>query len=451
MLGSGAAFAEPPPAAAARASSSAKAAGAESPAWLRARSESYLRLFQRAPLPGGSGALVETRTLAPIHEFISVGAYQVSAPWGGGALDAEVSAWGAVVWGEEPPRRLDADLTTAFVHQRLGPGYVRLGRQMLSSAAAQLVRFDGARAGAALTPALAVDVYAGFTVLPRWNERLGYQHLGAAREALAREPRELDGLDRAGSWLAGGRLALASEGLGSAALSLHEERQSDDLARRNLGLEAKLDVSSDWSVASSSTLTADGLDLVDARLWLDVTPSASWSLTGEYLRADPSLYLSRQSVLSVFGTSRFDELGGTAEWRPLRRVALSGSAFAQVTAGETGMRSQARVVATPDRAERVRLQLVHARLLAADNGYHSLRASLAWTLSARLVGRADAFVYRYDEPIKGARRSLVQVANLTYRAGPRTQVLCGVSHVQSPYARSDFQGIVRLTHELEAR
>jgi hypothetical protein len=424
-------------------------AGPGERAHVEARSETYLRVFQRALLPGPNGAIVDTHTQAPIHEYLSLRAARVDPPWQAGSVDAEVSVWGAWVWGEEPARRFDGDITTAFVQQRLGPAYLRLGRQSMSSAAAQYVRFDGARAGATLLPELGLDVYAGWTVLPRWDSRPGYQHLGAARDGLVRDAEATADVARGGWFVSGGRVHLDGPRV-AAGVSFHDERQQDELARRNVGLDLKYRPTEALSLSANSTVATDGWQLVDARAWVDLVPDPAWLIAAEYLHADPSLLLSRQSVLSVFGTSAFDEWGGALTFRPLRHLTVSGSAYAQLTDGEgLGMRSLARASTVLDAAERWRLQVAHTRLLAVQNGYHSLRTALGYVISSRLSCSADAYIYRYDEPILGRQHSLVQAANLSYRGPSAFSVLWGVSLVQSPYAQADLQSLVRVSHAIE--
>lgn len=419
--------------------------------WVQAHSETYLRLFQRALLPGPNGSLIETRTQAPLHEYLSVRAAGIAPPWGLGSVDAEVSAWGTWVFGEEPARRLDGDITTAFVQQRLGPGSLRLGRQNLSSAAAQYVRFDGARARVDITPELGVDMYAGWTVLPRWDARLGYQHLGSAADSLVRDPDALDPLDRSGSSVAGGRVHLDTASGIRGGLSFHDQREAHELGRRNLGLDLQLSPFPDWSVAANSTLDTDSWQLADARVWVDVFPSPKWSVAAEYLRTQPALFLSRQSVLSVFGTSAFDEWGSAITYRPFRHVSLSGSAYAQLTEEDLGMRSEAKLRATLDEGERVRLQVGHTRLLGVANGYHALRTSVGYTLSAQLQSSAEVYFYLYDELIESSRYSLVQAANISFRPDAAWSLLWGVSLAQTPYAQADLQSLLRLTHDLDNR
>ena len=193
-------------------------------------SETYLRLFRRAPLPGPGGAVVATTFSAPLYEYASLRVADIDVPWQQDSIDVELAAWGNVAMGESgDSRRVDGDITAASVRHRFGPAHVRLGRQFFAGGAARLSRFDGAAVGVRLPFGMGADGYGGFTVLPRWNDRPGYHLLGSAADSLIRtpaasapdaefapEPR------RADHWLAGGRLYYSNPSLGQLGASFHE-------------------------------------------------------------------------------------------------------------------------------------------------------------------------------------------------------------------------------------
>src|SRR5690606_1528257 len=168
-------------------------------------SETHLQRFQQALLPGPGGAIVRTETVAPIHEFVSLRAVDLNGLSGTDTLDIELSAWQRLAIGDTGPLgRFDGDVTVANIRERIGPGYVRLARQIQTGGAARFAHFDGVAAGVAFESGLAVDVYGGLTVLPRWTRRPGYYHLGASADTLLRDPEALQDPDRGGEWLAGG-------------------------------------------------------------------------------------------------------------------------------------------------------------------------------------------------------------------------------------------------------
>jgi hypothetical protein len=422
----------------------------ESGGRVTARSDTYLRLFRQALLPGPNGTVVDTRTQAPLHEYWALRGDDIVPPWRRGELGAQVSLWAAVTFGQEPGRRLDGDVTSAFIEQRMRRAYLRVGRQGVSVGVARYARFDGLSAGARLDVPLGFDAYAGWTVLPRWDARRGYRHLGSARDELVRDASLLDSPGRAGSWLGGGRIHYDD---GSVALgaSFHDQREYGELARRDVGLDLRLALDPAWTLAGSTVVDTDGWQIADARLWLDFEPADDLLGSLELRRAQPALFLSRQSVVAVFGAAAYDELGADLDYRPLRHLGLSAGAYVQQSEGEPGVRTELKLRATLDEAERARVQLAHSRLLGADNGYQQLRAALAYQLTRTLSSSVDAYLYWYDEAILGSRHSLVESATARWQAASRWDVLWGVSHVQSPYARSDLQTLVRVGYEIDVR
>jgi hypothetical protein len=166
------------------------------------------------------------------------------------------------------------------------------------------------------------------------------------------------------------------------------------------------------------------------------------------LHTEPALWLSRQSVLSVFSTDRFDEAGGSAALRLSRAVSLEGMAFLTVYDGHRpGARSEGILRLAPDERSLVRLSYV--RLLAPHNGYHSLRTSLSRRLFAATVGTLEAYAYFYDHSVQSYRTSSVYAATLSRRLSASWSMLVGGSLARSPYAGADAQALVRVSYAVD--
>jgi hypothetical protein len=414
---------------------------------LSARADTYAALFRRALLPGAAGSLVDTETAAPVHEYVSVRAQRVDAGPLEDGLDLEVSAWGRL-WPTETAieRPLDGDVQTAFATLRFGPGFLRLGRQHFVGGAARFARFDGLAMGASLAHGFDLEGYAGFTVLPRWDSRPGYHHLGAEADTLLRDAEALEQPARAGHWLSGARVGYRGS-VFSGAASFHEQREGGDIARRNLGLDAR--VKAAWAALGLSTiLDTDSLRLADARIWAELSLVEDLSLSIEYLHTEPALWLSRQSVLSVFSTDRFDEAGGVATLRLSRRLRLEGSAFLTIyDEHRPGARSEGTLRLAPD--ERSLIRLSYVRVLAPRNGYHSLRTSLSRRLFSATVGTLEAYGYFYDHSIQSYRASSVYAATLSRQLSAPWSLLVGGSLARTPYAGLDAQALVRLSYAID--
>lgn len=416
---------------------------------LVARGDSYLQLFKRALLPGPNGALVEAEEAAPLHQYISLDARDIDVPWRKDSVDVQLSAWGRAWLGSpEDERGFDGDVQTANLRYRQGPYWLRAGRQQAEGGAARYVRFDGIMLGA--QPALGwfASGYAGFTVLPRWNQRPGYHHLGSAADSLLRDPPAEP--TRSGNRVIGGRFGYGTARLGASA-SLHEERDASLLSHRSLGVDARAELNQRASAGGSALFELTAGRLANARLWLDTTPHPRLDLSVELFRVEPALLLSRQSVLSVFSTANYDELGGSASFRVLPQLRLDANGYVERYDGSrAGARSEVAARLLLERVEHTLARVAYARVLAPENGYHSLRLSLSRRLRPRLTITLEAYGYFYDSPIQGYRTSSVYAGTLAYQALDALDVMLGGSLARSPYAAADAEALLRVSYAFDA-
>jgi hypothetical protein len=417
---------------------------------LAVHGETHVELFRRALLPGPRGSLIESDTVVPVHQYLRLDARNLDTGWQKDAVDVELGAFGRAWFGErENERTFDGDVQTAFVRYRHGPVSLRLGRQHVAGGAARYARFDGADVAVELGAGLDVEAYGGFTVLPRWNARPGYHHLGDAADTLLVDPDALPEAERSGHLLGGGRIGYGSDRI-RAGLSFHEQHEPDGLARRGLGADARAHVSDRASVGANALVELDARRLQDARLFADLTPIDRLDLSAELLHTEPALFLSRQSVLSVFSTDAYDEAAGSALVRVTDRFSVEGEGAVQIyDESRRGARSELGVRVLPGAGKRTLVRLSYARVLAVDNGYHSLRASLARRITAELTGTLEAYSYLYDEPISGHTTSEVYAGTLAYRVSPPFRLLLGTSVARSPYAALDAQALVSASYAFD--
>jgi len=421
---------------------------------LRAHSETHAQLFRRALLPGPNGELVTTDTAAPLTEYVNLGGYGFASPLGADSVDIEVSAWGGIQLGEPLYLgRYDGDLQSANVllhgATALAPR-LRLGRQQVAGGAARFARFDGAHASVAVVPQLTLSAYGGWTVLPRWDREPGYFLLGSAADTELRHPEALEDVERSGYWLAGGRVAYA-DGPVSVAASLHEQRESNEIGRRNLGLDVHADATEEVGLGGDLLFELDSSRIANLHLWSDLTLFRVADLNLEYLRTEPALLLSRQSVLSVFSTDGYHEAGGNLRWRIDDRFSLGGGGWVEVYDGEhhPGARVNGNArYATKGHFPTV-ASLTYTRVVAPDNGYHGLKAALSRRLLTPLTATVQLFGYFYDEPIEGYRTSSIYSTTLDYACTERLGLLWGGSLARSPYASLDASTMLRLSYQLD--
>lgn len=424
---------------------------------LRAESKTYVCWFERSLLPGAGGSQVSTETVAPVFEYLNLRVRDLDAPWSEDSTDIELAAWGSALIvapddrrDADSDRRLEGDFTIANVRHRVGPAELRLGRQIVTAGSARFGHIDGLSARARAEFGLGIDAYAGLTVLPRWAERPGYYHLGSARDSLLRQPDALPEPTRSEYWMLGSRLYYAHDSLGSVGVSIHEQTEGAELGRRDIGADATVTPFEALSLSGDGFLDLDSSRLVEARAIAEVRPIPKLDVMAEYRRAEPALLLSRQSVLSVFSTDGFDEVGGEVGYRPTSRLTLGAGTWAQVFGGDdTGTRLSAKARVVPDRGRRIMLQLVAGRVSETENGYWSGRASLRYRFIDPAALTLEHYAYKYDTAIRGFGTSTVEAASIDWAVTRELGVLLGTSVSRTPYAALDAQTLLRVVYGIE--
>jgi hypothetical protein len=418
--------------------------------YLAVHSETRADLFRRAALPGPNGAIIGTETALPIRQSVSLSARDLDTPVGTDSTDFELSAWGLVAGapdglGPSP----DGDIQTAFVRLHRGPASLRLGRQVVTGGAARYARFDGVTVDAALGMGFEASAYGGLTALPRWSARPAYYNLGSSSDVALRNPAALPPSGRSGYVLAGARAGWSNENVG-ATLSFHEQRDFGELSHRSLGADVRAQASERVSVFGDAILEVDARRFSDARLWVDASPARPLDVSLEYRHTEPALLLARTSVLSVFSTGAFDETGAEGLLKASRDISLDASGFVQLyDGGRPGARSEVALKVVADKNRRTFVRLSHARLLAPDNGYHSVRASLSQRLMPSVTGTLEAYFYLYDHPVLRYRTSSVFAGTLGFRPSRALGVLLASSIAQTPYARLDAQTSLQVTCDFD--
>jgi hypothetical protein len=416
---------------------------------LNVRSETYVQLFQRALLPGPNGAIVSTETAVPINEYVFADARDIDSPWHEDSIDFELAAWGQL-WPTESSVEptVDGDVQVANLRYHAGPAWVRLGRQQVAGGAARFARFDGGMIGLSLPIGLFAEGYGGFSVLPRWNAQPGYHHLGALEGEVTSETSET--LDRSGYWLAGGRIGYAVPRL-NGSVSFHESHETSGVEQRNLGFDLGARPADQVSFGGNALLELDSQSFSNLRLWVDSTPLALLDLGAEFLHTEPALLLSRQSVLSVFASEGYDEIGGTFTLRTLPFLRFEGNGYLQFYEGTgPGARGELAARLSTGRVYATLVRIAYARVIAPENGYQSLRASFSRKLSRRIGSTLEAYGYFYDEAIAGYTTSSVYAGTLSYRVSDPFELLWGGSVAQSPYAALDAQTMLRASYDFDA-
>jgi hypothetical protein len=418
-----------------------------------ARASTYATLFRRALLPGPGGAAVTTDTALPVYLQFDLRGRHLDTAWAKNSVDVELSAW-ANAWALAPiyQDRWDGDLLTANVSERFGPLRLTLGRQIVTRGAARFAQFDGLSADLVTSGGFGVFVYGGFTVLPHWADRPGYYQLGSARDTLLDDPGVYPRPDRGGWWLGGAQVSYNYGSIAGVGVSLHEQHEYARLGRRDLGVDGHWSPSKFFDFAGRGLLDLDGGRIADGRLSLDLYPAPALDISAAYRHVTPALLLSRQSVLSVFATDPFDEVGSEIRYRVARWMVVDGDGYLEMVGrGELGVRTGLELGFFPDAMRRLSIRTGYRRVSAPDNGYHSARVSLRWRVIQALAAVGEHYVYLYDQPIRGISMSSVENATLEWSGFKAWKFLLGSSLFSSPYARWDAQALAKVSYTFGGR
>lgn len=408
-------------------------------------SETYLQLFQSALTPGPTGALVSTTTSAPATQYLSARAVAVDSPWHPDALTVEANTWGSLVIGDAyGEQHLDADITSLNVTYRAYGAFVKAGRQTFAGGAARFARFDGSTIGYQSDVGVGVEVYGGWTVLPRWDAQPGYHHLGSAADSLLKNPELSNNVDRSGYWLAGARLHYAYKDWGHAGLSFHEQQEASALGRRNAGADFSVSPLEELQLAGTAVWDVDAKNVADGRLWLTYSPVPHLSFNVEGLYSSPALFLSKQSVLSVFGGEQFQEVGGSVHHEPFSWLDFDLDGFVQIDdVNRPGSRAGVALRLRPSADAKLLLIFNGRRVKSHSNGYWLLRHAWRYRVAVPWTLTTDLYGYFYDEAIAGYNTSLVANTNVEWQFSAPGRVLAGTSVSSTPYAAADVQALVR--------
>ena len=388
------------------------------------RSESYVELFRRALLPGPNGRSSQRIPSLPYTNTCGCRVLDVDTSWRKDSIDIElVGVRSSMVRGAGLERRS----TVTFKQRTYATGteplaYVSAGRKRLGGAA-RYVRFDGLRSMRTWAQASSPQVMRGLTVLPRWDGRPGYHHLGSAADSLLRDPNALPEPERSGYKLGGGRFGWTSPRgkAGSRSMSstsptgLREGRWGSMPARvlltRHLGR---------WR----RPRRARARRIQDARLWVDATPVGP-SIVGRVSahRAGAVLVASIGALGVQHG--RLRRAGGSAVVRVTERFAWKAAASSNFTTMAGAGREASSPLACCRAPAAHARALAYARVVALDNGYHALRASFSRRILPVLSGTLEAYSYLYDEAIHGRTTSEVYGGTLRYQAAEALNLLWG--------------------------
>jgi len=378
----------------------------------------------------------EERTIVPVIEAIGLEATDVGNPLMGD-LSLHLSAWGQVDPFATVGRGGNtADLDFAFLSGELFDRHLslKLGRHLAFAGAARARQLDGASVELRVFRGLGLSAHGGLLVLPRF--------------AVGK-----------GDAVAGARLFYRAALDAELGVCFEQIWERGDVAFQLAAADGRYA----WR-----TLTFAGFAAwaVDARRFAEGDLAITWQPTSrlqasvDVRRTAPDLFLSRNSILSVFAAETRDGYGADLDWRPVRLLRLQAD-YHYLRFGAEGGPGEAPPADREghEAALRASFQLqpgltagLQGRWLEIPgNGYVQGRLFLRWALTGSLGLSVDADLYRFKEPIRGRTHSYTGAASLTWQLAPQwAAALTGIASV-TPYFESRFEGLARLVYNFSTR
>ena len=394
------------------------------------------------------GTKPDTVTVAPAFEILSVSARDIST--GFGEVDAVLSTWGSV---DLATRRWDngtdtssfsGDITTGYLQARMLDRRLtlRVGRTSVATGIARMMQIDGGQA-VAVIPAGVLDVrlsgYAGLPTSQRFQTRTGEKSWNPT----------------AGTLAYGGRVAVAVPLSGMAGrglevgASVNEVRDHSDPVREEVGGDIRLQPfrTSNLALNGFGTYSLYDRRFSEASTALSVAATRKLYLTADWRFAEPSLLLARNSILSVFSASTWNEYGGGARYDLGRGFHLGGDAHVRVEPGATsGTRDGADLAGRLDwAAGRTEAGAEVSYLNAVLNGYTGARLYARRELGRGFVA-ADIFPQLFRKSVNGQGGAVTGTLTAGFDLAYGFSAVVSGTAGMTPYLEQSFDVMVKLAY-----
>jgi hypothetical protein len=407
--------------------------------------------------------------VVPVYEIISVSARELKNPLFQN-LEVVVSGWGSydlaeVRWSSGTTDNLTGDLTTAFVRGQLFDRALtlRAGRAYVVAGAGRMLQLDGGDLLLRIPGNLSLSAFGGVPVAQRFSTRAGQQSWNPQGGELAYGGRLGWTLPLAGAFGRGLDLGASAVVVTDAPLTVKDPTdpagvrtitdQGGTTVRRDLGLDARFQPMAGLVFTGNGTWAMEAGRLAEAGVTMLWTASRKVFVNVDFKQVAPDLFLSQNSILSVFTDKDRTELGGGVRWQVSEATSVGGDYHALLEpTGEgsgTELGHEAALRAEwehgPARAGGEVTYLLSGGLGAEQNGYLGGRV-----FGRRDLGRAfvagDVVVHSFKQEINGTKLALTGTVSAGYELGGGWgAVLAGRAGV-TPYLEQQADLLVKLVY-----
>jgi len=415
---------------------------------VEASSTTLLLLGQEPRYRGGSRP--ELVTVAPVFEILTITARDIENGFSDD-LRIVLSTWGAIDLAERrwdagtDGGRLTGDVTTGYVQAKLLDRRLtlRAGRSMIATGVARMIQLDGGQAVVVVPIAraqLSLSAYAGVPTSQRFQTRDGLKSWNPVGGTLAYGGRVAAGLPIPGVAGRGFELGASANVVNDGGETVRQEVGADfrvqPLRRSNLTL------------AGFGTFNLPEQRVAEVSAALTTTVTSKLHVTADFKRVEPSLLLSRDSILSVFTTSVWTELGAGATYNLGRGLHAGVDAHLRAEPGADGSGSdlgsdlRARVSWESGRTI-AGLELFN--LDAYANGYFGTRVWARRNLGKAFV-TGDVLGTFFREDVNGQGESVTGTLTAGYQLPLGFTAVLSGSAGMTPYLEQNYDLMAKLAY-----
>ncbi len=353
-----------------------------------------------------------------------------------GLLDGRVSihlgGWGALdLFADSSGSVAAGDLAIGWVEVDLEPVRLWGGRRFVTWGPPGGLHVDGGGASVRAPFGLIVEAFGGRPVTPTRVSLLGP------------EP-SFEGA--AGAW--GGRVAYSDAG------TLGVSAGYAEIFRRGIVESRTIDVAGQWTpgdlrIEAGAKIDARAGGVAQARVGAAYRIVREVSVDADYLHLEPGRWIPPWSILSVFDTSTFDEIGAGVTVRPLRVLAIRAEGAARVYSAtamqddepRVGYRLEAtgRVLPSPGAGPRVRVNV--SRRDDGTIGYTVITAGAAFDPLEHVVATVDG-AFAIDDA--GGRESAIGRLSVDWRPFDEWSFGLTGALARTPIALAETRGMLRI-------
>lgn len=349
-----------------------------------------------------------------------------------GRVSLHLSGWGALdLFADSSGSVAAGDLAIGYVELDLAPVQLWAGRRFVAYGPPGGLHVDGGGVSARAPFGLVAEAFVGRPVTP-------------ARASLLGPEPSFEGA--AAAW--GGRVAYADSG------TLAVSAGYAEAWRHGIAESRTIDLAGSWDpgavrVEAGAKVDARALGVAQARVGVAWAVLRELSVDADYLHLEPGRWIPAWSILSVFDTSTFDEIGAGVTVRPLRALALRAEGAARVYSASAqaddepraGYRldASARVLPQPGAGPRVRVAV--SRRDDGTLGYTVLTAGAAFDPLDRVVATVDG-AFAIDD--QGGRESALGRASVDWSAFDDWAFGLTFAVARTPLALAETRAMLRI-------